>query len=234
MLQGNPLKSRNPHNWSGPRVKKLERDVPYSAFYFNPTNGKRYDLGTFLYAGLPPKAFEGQTKSKLFEDRFQAADSSAWKDYGTPTQRKDGRLVGAKGMVAVVEKVNDTDMMASADANSDSEAGIILRFHDADNYLIALYSPSLKAIFLHDIKGGHYGEPLGKMPVPEIGPQIHLTAAACGSNAALILTDGKRSYCTPIVKVGNTAPERPACGSTRSAIAKRSVTLNYRGRNLLR
>ena len=228
------LPRRGVYNWSGPRVKKLERDVPYSAFYFNPTNGKRYDLGTFLYAGPPPKAFEGQTKPKLFEDRFQAADSSAWKDYGTPTQRKDGRLVGTKGMVAVVEKVNDTDMMASADANSDSEAGIILRFHDADNYLVALYSPSLKAIFLHDRKGGHYGEPLGKMPVPEIGPQIHLTAAACGSNAALILTDGKRSYCTPIVKVGNTAPERPACGSTRSAIAKRSVTLNYRGRNLLR
>ena len=29
--------------------------------------------------------------------------------------------------------------------NSDAEAGIILRFHDADNYLVALYSPLLKA-----------------------------------------------------------------------------------------
>ena len=40
--------------------------------------------------------------------------------------------------------------------------------------------------------------------MPEIGPKIHLTAAACGDYAALVLTDGKKSYYTPIVKVGNT------------------------------
>ena len=42
------LPRRGVYNWSGPLVKQLERDVPYHAFYFNPTNGKRYDLGTFL------------------------------------------------------------------------------------------------------------------------------------------------------------------------------------------
>jgi hypothetical protein len=200
------LPRRGVYNWSGPLVKQLEREVRYSAFYFNPTNGKRYELGTVINAGPPPKPFEGHTQPRLFTDRFQAADSLAWKDYGTPTQRKAGLLVGAKGMVTVLEKVNDTDLMASVDANSESEAGIILRFHDADNYLVALYSPSLKAIFLHDRKGGQYGEPLGQMPVPEIGPKIHLTAAACGNCTALALTDGKRSYYTPIVKVGNTTP----------------------------
>ena len=63
-----------------------------------------------------------------------------------------------------------------------------------------------KAIFLHDRKDGQWGDSLGEMPVPEIGPKIHLTAAACGEYAALVLTDGKKSYCTPIVKVGNTTP----------------------------
>ena len=43
-------------------VKNLERDVPYSAFYFNPTNGKRYNLGTVVNAGPPPKPFEGHTQ----------------------------------------------------------------------------------------------------------------------------------------------------------------------------
>ena len=36
------------YNWSAPTVKKLERDVPYHAFYFNPAGGKRYDLGTVI------------------------------------------------------------------------------------------------------------------------------------------------------------------------------------------
>ena len=140
----------------------------------------------------------------MFEDRFERADASAWKDYGTPTHRKDGRLVGAKGMVTILEKINDTDLMASAEANSDAEAGIILRFHDAGNYVVALYSPSLKSIFLHDRKNGQWGEQLGKVAVPEIGPDIRLTAAVSGDYAALIITDGKKTYYTPTVKVGNT------------------------------
>jgi len=40
--------------------------------------------------------------------------------------------------------------------------------------------------------------------VPEIGPKIHLTAAACGKYAAMVMTDGKRTYYTPVVTVGNT------------------------------
>jgi hypothetical protein len=112
-------------------------------------------------------------------------------------------LVGGKGMVTVAEKISELDLMASVDANSDAEAGIILRFHDADNYLVALYSPLLKAIFLHDRKNGQWGEMLGRVDVPEVGPKIHLLAAACGESAALVLTDGKKTYHTATVKVGN-------------------------------
>jgi hypothetical protein len=105
--------------------------------------------------------------------------------------------------VTILEKVTDADLMASADAGSDAEAGIILRFHDADNYLVALYSPLLKAIYLHDRKNGQWGEPLGRVAVSEIGQKIHLTAAACGEYAALVLTDGKKTFSTPVVRVGN-------------------------------
>jgi hypothetical protein len=33
------------YNWTGPLLKKLERDVKYHAFYFNPINSEEYDLG---------------------------------------------------------------------------------------------------------------------------------------------------------------------------------------------
>lgn len=197
------LPRRNVYNWTGPVVKQLERDVHYHAFYFNPTSAKRFDLGTVISAGPLAKPFEGHTLPLLLADHFDGTDASAWKDYGTPTQRQGGRLIGGKGMVTVLEKISDKDLMASAEATSDAEAGIILRFHDPDNYLVALYTPLLKQIYLHDRKNGRWGDPLGEVAVPEIGPKICLTAAACGDNAALVMTDGKRTYYTPIVKVGN-------------------------------
>ena len=102
--------------------------------------------------------------------------------------------------MTVLEKVSDTNLMASVEARSDAEAGIILRFHDPDNYLVALYSPSLKAIFLHDRHDGQWGEPLGRVEVPQIGPKIQMTAAVSGDYAALILTDGQRTFWTPPVR----------------------------------
>jgi hypothetical protein len=198
------LPRRGVYNWSGLVVRQLERDVPYHAFYFNPTNAKRYDLGTVISAGPATKPFEGHTQPLLFEDRFEPAAGAVWKDYGTPTERKDGRLVGVKGMLTILEKLSDTDLMASADANSNAEAGIVLRFHDPDNYVVGLYSPSFKTLFIHDRRNGQWGANLGEVPVPEIGPKIHLTGAVCGKYAALVLTDGKKTYYTPIVEVTNT------------------------------
>jgi len=195
---------RGIYDWEGTVVKNLEPGVPYHVFYFDPATGRRFDQGTVMYAGPTPPSFEGHTKPMLFEDRFEGTDAAGWKDYGTPTRRQNSRLVGGKGMVTVAERINEPDLMASADANSDAEAGIILRFHDPDNYLVGLYSPLLKAIFLHDRKNGQWGEMLGRVEVPEVGPKIQLVAAACGEFAALVLTDGQRTYATPVVKAGNT------------------------------
>ncbi len=194
---------RGVYNWTGTVVKHLERGVPYHAFYFNPVNAKRYDQGTFVSAGPAPKPFEGHTMPLLFADCFDAAPGLDWKDYGTASQRKDGRLEGGKGLETVLKKFDEPNLMASVDARSDAEAGIILRFHDSDHYLVALYSPSLKAIFIHDRQDGQWGGQLGRVEVPEIGPKIHLTAAASGGYAALVLTDGQRTYSTPAVKVSN-------------------------------
>ncbi|MCY3017481.1 MAG: DUF4038 domain-containing protein [Planctomycetota bacterium] len=199
------MPKRGIYNWAGPVVHNLERDAPYHAFYFDPVSARRFDLGRVLNPGAAAKPFEGHTQPRLFEDRFEGTDASAWKDYGTPSQRRDGRLVGGKGMLTIMEKISDTNLMASVEANSDAEAGIILRFHSPEHYLVALYTPSLKAIYLHDRKNGAWGDPLGKVAVPEIGPRIRLTAAACGEHAALVLSDGKQAYYTPTVKVTNTA-----------------------------
>ncbi|MHB8971136.1 MAG: apiosidase-like domain-containing protein [Pirellulaceae bacterium] len=195
---------RGIYDWEGTVVKNLELGVTYHVFYFDPATGRRFDQGIVMYAGPTVPPFQGHAKPLLLEETFDKADAASWKDYGTPTRRENSRLVGGKGLVTVAEKISELNLMASVDANSDAEAGIILRFHDTDHYLVALYSPLLKAIFLHDRKNGQWGEMLGSVDVSEIGPRIQLVAAACGEFAALVLTDGQRTYATPVVKVGNT------------------------------
>ena len=194
---------RNIYNWKGTVVKNLESDVAYSAFYFDPATGRRFDQGMVTVIPSYLTSFEGHANPRLFEDRFDGSDAFAWKDYGSPTQRKEGRLVGTKGMVTIAEKLSGKDLMVSADAKSDTEAGIILRFHDADNYIVALYSPLLKSIFIHDRKNGAWGAALGKVDVPKIGPNIRLTAAVTGDYVALVFSDGKKTWRTPPVTVSN-------------------------------
>jgi hypothetical protein len=195
---------RGIYDWEGTVVKNLELGVTYHVFYFDPATGRRFDQGTMMYAGPTAPPFKGHTKPLLLEETFDKTDAASWKDYGTPTRRENSRLVAGKGTVTVAEKISELDLMASVDANSDAEAGIILRFHDADNYLVAIYSPLLNAIFLHDRKNGQWGDMLGRVSIAEIGPRVQLVAAACGEFAALVLTDGQRTYATPVVKVGNT------------------------------
>ncbi|MBI5835099.1 MAG: DUF4038 domain-containing protein [Armatimonadetes bacterium] len=198
------LPKRGVYNWTGPSLKGLERDVPYHAFYFDPVRGRRFEVGRVVNAGPAALPFAGHTLPLAFSDQFQGTDNAAWRDDGTPTQRADGRLLGGKGMVTVLRQPAEADAMASVEANSDAEAGVMLRYHGLDEYLVALYTPSLKAIYLHDRRGGEWGQPLGRVAVPDVGPRIKLTAAACGEYAALVMTDGQRTYCTPIVKVSNT------------------------------
>ncbi len=109
-------------------------------------------------------------------------------------------------MLTINEKLSGKDMMVSARAKSDAEAGLVLRFHDPDNYLVAFYSPQFKGIAIHDRRNGEWGEALGKVETPGIGPNIQLTAAVSGDYAALVISDGKKTWRTPAVKISNSTP----------------------------
>ena len=197
------MPKRGVYNWTGPVVRELEPGTPYRGFYFDPCGGRRFELGQVVNAGPAPDPFVDRPELRLFEDDFETADGSAWADCGTPTQREGGRLIGGKGMLTVVADLDEVDVAAGAEANSDAEAGIVLRFHSEDNYLVGLYTPLLHALYLHDRRDGDWGDPLGRVAVPEIGPRIRLTAAVSGEYAAVKLTDGERVYRTPLVRVSN-------------------------------
>lgn len=207
---------RGIYNWKGPVVKQLETDITYSACYFDPATGRRFDAGTVKARSVTGDGLlapiDGHTEPLLFVDNFGGSavgavnqgDASAWHDHGSASQRHDGRLVGAKDMLTIAGKAAGKDLMVSVDARSQAEAGIVLRFHDPDNYLVGFYSPHYKGIAIHDRRSGQWGEALGLVKTPQIGPDIRLTAAVSGEYAALVVTDGRETWRTPAVKIRNT------------------------------
>jgi hypothetical protein len=203
---------RTIYNWQGTVAKEVETNVPYSAFYFDPATGRRFDQGEVKLISSDLGTFEGHTQPRLYEDDFDRSavgftpkgDAAAWKDYGTATRRRDGFLTGGKGVLSIAETVHAKDVMVScARTRGDAEAGLVLRFQDPDNYIVALYSPHFKSIFIHDRHDGNWGAILGKVDTPDIGPEIMLTAAVAGEHAAFVVSDGKRNWRTPPVKVSN-------------------------------
>ena len=201
------MPARGNYNWTGPTVKDLEPGIVYHAFYFDPVRGGIYDVGNIMDVGSSSQPLLKHTQPTTFgEHHFSKADSTKWKDRGSATHCKNGYLVADTNMVTTLKGSKVSDAMVSVDAKSDAEAGIVLRYHNLDNYLVALYSPLFKCIYLQDRRHGQYGLPLGRINVPKIGPNIHLIAAVCGSHAAMALTDGKKTYQTPIITIQNTTP----------------------------
>jgi len=98
--------------------------------------------------------------------------------------------------------------MISVEAKNHADAGIVLRFQNLRNYVVAIYSPNLKAIFFFERINGSvmpfftYSIPhLGMVDVPEIGNTFTLTASACGDYVSMKIDDGERVYHTPPVKI---------------------------------
>ena len=208
---------RGIYNWKGPIVKQLETDITYSAYYFDPATGRCFDAGIVEAKGAARSGLtaniDGHTEAILFADTFdknavgavKTGDASAWRDYGSATKRRDGQLLGAPNMLTINEKLAGKDMMVSAGARSDAEAGLVLRFQDPDNYVVAFYSPQFKGVAIHDRRNGKWGEALGKVATPGIGPNIQLTAAVSGDYAAFVISDGKKTWRTPAVRIANSS-----------------------------
>ncbi len=213
--------------------------IPCKAFYSDPATGRRFDQGTIQKVADHPRPFEGHTTSFLLEDSLE--DSGSWEELGKPSGQKEAPsgVATEKGkacltnMVSVHRSTNEKDVMVSMEAGNHAEAGIILGFHDLSNYIVAPYSPPLKAIHFFERGNGAvvpfftYRIPhLGMVDVPEIGPTLTLTAAACGDYVAMSLDDGARTYPTQPVRIDNV--ESGQVGLWRSDIGEAQRYANFK------
>ena len=128
-------------------------------------------------------------------------------------------------------------MVASVETRSDAETGVLLRVQPSGDCVVAIYSPVMKGIWIHEREKEDYGSRLGFTAVSAIGPKVQMIAEAHGTVASLTITDGERMYRTEPVKLtatraGNVAlwtealtceaGRFGACRTVESGEAKRS------------
>lgn len=178
-----------------PTVLDLEPGVRYQAYFWEPALGIRIDMGAVQQPAMA---------ETLFEDRFAGANSPEWKDNGTGSSARGGGRLSLTGeRLTTVGSVTVTNGLAAVDAQSGSGAALVLRYGDAENFVAAVYLPKEKALFVLDRQGGVDGRPLGRTPIPVIGPKIRLAAEVRGRKCAVSISDGHRTYTTPIVDLHN-------------------------------
>lgn len=178
-----------------PTVLDLEPGVRYHAYYWEPSMGIKVDLG----------AVERPSPSAIIrEDKVVNADNSNWTYSGAQNAVGSGSLSASGDSLAFANQLNETDVIAAVDVHSDADAGLVLRFHDPDNYLAAVYSSKEKVLYLLDRKKGVDGARLRVTPVTSIGPDFRLSAEVRGTWAAVSLVSGDQKYDTGIVRVSNT------------------------------
>jgi hypothetical protein len=177
-----------------PTVLGLESGVRYHTYYWEPSLGIRIDLGA---VERPPPG------DLIFGDNFQNGVSSKWIELGTKSLRSESRMSARGDLLAVLDGINEANLVASVQGHKTSDAELVLRYHDRNNYIVGVYSANKKEVYLLNRKNGIDGLPLGETAVPTIGRDIRLSAEVRGPWAAVSITDGQYTYTSRIEAVSN-------------------------------
>ncbi len=168
-----------------PTVLGLEPGVRYHAYLWEPSSATRIDLGA-VERPVPG--------ALLFSDRLPNRGSSAW-------------MAQAEALT-ILKSPSETNAVATVTARSDANAGLVLRYSDAANYVAAIYSPDEQSLYLLDRREGADGKALGKTAVSALDTHIKLSAEVRDGCAVASLTDGKHTFTTPIVALSKVAAGR--------------------------
>lgn len=180
---------------TAPTVLGLETGVQYRALYWEPMLGIKIDLGN---VERPPSG------SLIPTGRFGTGDNSNWSNSGTDIRFDSGAMSSPGRSLTTFNGVSQADLVASVDAKSTSNAALVLRYHDRDNYIAAEYSRNAKTIYLVEHKKGADGVILGNTPASAIGAAIHLSAEVRGKWAEVSVSDGAHTYTSSIVPITDT------------------------------
>ena len=113
---------------------------------------------------------------------------------GSPSGIKNHALE-IHGMHIVRPKnISAKNVMVTVDAQANAEAGIVLRFKDDRNFVLAIYSPPHQAIYFHERTDGNWGGMISPVHYDQLEPGIKLKASVEGNMAKFSVSDGQNTY----------------------------------------
>jgi hypothetical protein len=182
-----------------PTILNLEIGVRYRAFFWDPTSGTRIDLG--IVDRPPPGAV-------IFSDEEGDRTSSWIQQPDIKTKVRRVPQSSLRDSLKVLAGFEEEDAVTSVGAVGPGNVGLIFRYHDSENYIVAIYASEEKAIYIMDRRTGTEERVLGRTSIPEIGARVMLSAEVRADKAVVSLSSGNSTFTTPIVDVSNTTAGR--------------------------
>jgi hypothetical protein len=171
-----------------PTILGLEVGVRYRAYYWEPGLGVTIDLG--IVERPAPGA-------PILTDTLEDGGGSNWSLQQGEREHE--------GMLAVLAHLEQTNLIATVDAAPDAETRLVLRYRGLDDYLLGVYSPKAREIYVLE-RNGADATVLGRTPLPDFAAEVQLRVEVRGAFAAVCVTDGHRTVTTPIVPINNSTP----------------------------
>lgn len=200
-------------------VLGLEPGIRYTAWFWDPTHGTKIDLGSV----------ERPAPGALIPaDGIENGKSIAWTHHGS-VSHSSGALIARGKTLSVLSTLREQDLVASVRIRGGTDAALLLRYQDESNYVAAVYSAKDSSIHLLERSAGVDGAPLGRTALsPVAGDDIQLTAEVRDAAAIVSLTDGRRSYTSPIVDIQQTAAGMVALLHQAPDVSQRFAELQLR------
>jgi len=142
------------------------------------------------------------TSTLLLEETFEDGKKPDWQDKTGTTTVEDGMLVAGNGRNEVIlANINTNNVMVIAEMKAHLQGGILARYVDPDNYILAYIQPAQKILAFHEKVNGNFGPSLGATSLPQItDPRVRMTVKIIGDKAELMLEDSQsqiaRTECT--------------------------------------
>ncbi len=110
---------------------------------------------------------------------------------------KDGKMrLSGGNAIATVKDIVGKDLLLSVDAGNNAEAGLILRYKDHNNFLLAHYSPINGGVYFHEVVNGNWGGMLDRIQAETLQGTVHLEAKLQDKVATLTVTAGDKVFTT--------------------------------------
>lgn len=133
----------------------------------------------------------GGAAAPLFADGFDDPRRPRWRDVAGTTTIVEGKLAAASERNLIIASgVREQNVRVSVDADATVQMGILVRYQDAENYVLAFYTPGARILGFHQVVGGKLGPWIQPVSTALFsGKSLQMTVDIQGRRIAALLRD---------------------------------------------